>query len=320
MKKYQFYLNKGVTEKTNMAKRLNELKCNWAENVEMDSKALVEEKESEESKRSNDDSSVIKRPNDDHNDLNTSMEKQKVEKYDKGDMESDNGEEDVDFHSEEKGDESDWKEELHLREELINLALEEDAQSRTQTMEEVLQELSQDMRADSKWLFRISSRLAVGAVVMMRRSDQLKTLEIKKREESQLGPLLLESETLQATDASHDEKKQKPKKDPLKCFYCHEEGHFRRECPKRLNTKRDRSRGNWHQPRGGWNQTRGTSGYRGSQIRDREGYQNRRPYENRPRQPPYGCECNEQHRAEAHENLQRQSEFENEKASHNPLN
>ena len=134
-----------------------------------------------------------------------------------------------------------------------------------------------------------------------------------------------EGETLQAADASHNEKELKPKKDPLKCFYCHEEGHFRRDCPKRLNVKRDRSRGNWHQPRGGWNQTRGTSGYRGIQIRNREGYQNRRSYVNdqydeRPRQPPYEYECNEQHWAGAHENSQRQSEFENERASHNPLN
>ena len=306
-----------------MAKNLNEFKRSWEENVENASKALVEEKESDKCR--NNDSSVIEESNDDHNDPNISTEKQKVEKSDKGDTESDSGEEDVDFHSEEKSDEIDWKEELHLREELIKLALEEDAPSRTQTMEEVLQELSQNMKANSKWLFRISSGLAVGAILMMRRNDRLKALEIRKREESQLGPMLLESETLQAADASHNEKKSKPKKDPLKCFYCHEEGHFRRECPKRLNAKRDRGRENWHQLRGGWNQTRGASGYRGIQIRDREGYKDRRSYVNdqydeRPRQPIYKYECNKQHWAGAHENSQRQSEFENERVSHNPLN
>ena len=204
-----------------MAKNLDEPKCSWAENVENDSNTLIKKKGSAESRCSNDDSSVIEESKDDHNDPNISTEKQKVEKYDKGDIESVSEEEDVDFHSEEKGDESDWKEELHLREELIKLALEEDAQS--VTMEEVLQELSQDMRADSKWLFKISSQLAVEAVVMKRRSDQLKTLEIQKREGSQSGPLLFVEETPQAVDASHTEEELKPKKDPLKCFYCYEE-------------------------------------------------------------------------------------------------
>ena len=282
-----------------MAESQDKFTFSWSKIVANDSNTLPEEKEVEESECSNDNFNTltvkkeIKESGDSEEDSNALIEKKKVEG-------TAGGEEDVDFYSEEKSKEVDWKEELHLREELIKLALEEDAQSRTQTMEEVLQELSQDMRADSKWLFRISSRLAVGAVAMMRRNDRLKTLEIRKREESQLGPLLLESETLQAADASHNEEKLKPKKDPLKCFYCHEEGHFRRDCPKRLNVKRDRSRGNWHQPRGGWNQTRGTNGYRSIQIRGREGYQNRRSYVNdqydkRPQQPPYEYECNEQH-------------------------
>jgi len=200
-----------------------------------------------------------------------------------------------------------------------------DTQSKTQTIEEAVQELGEDMLADAEWLLKTSSRLTMGAMAMVRRNVRLKALKIGKREESQLGSLHLENETLQATDASHNEKELEPKKDPLKCFYCHEEGHFRRECPKRLNAKRDRSRENWHQPRGGWNQTRGASRYRGIQIRDREGYKDRRSYVNdqydeRPRQPTYKYECNKQHWAGAHENSQRQSEFENERASRNPLN
>jgi len=309
-----------------MTKSLDELKCIWVENGENDSNVLVEEKESEESKCRNNDSSVIEESNDDHNDSNISTEKQKAEEPDKNDAESDSGEEDFDSYSGKKSTETDWKEELLLREELIKLAVAEgEKQAGTQNTAKALQELSEEMRAHSEWLLRTSSRLVMGAVATMRRNARLKVLEIRKQEESQAGPLLFEGETLQAADASHNEKKLKPKKDSLKCFYCHEEGHFRRDCPKRLNVKRDRSRGNWHQPRGGWNQTRGTSGYRGSQIRDREGYQNRRPYMNdqydeRPQRPPYEHECNEQHWAGAHENWQRQSEFENEKASHNPLN
>jgi len=298
-----------------MAKSLDELKCIWAENVENNSKTLVEEKESEESKCRNNDSSVIEESNDDHKDSNISTEEQKAEEPDKSNAESDSGEEDFD-----------WEEERHLREELIKLAVEKkDTQSKTQTIEEALQELGEDMIADSEWLLRISRRLTMGAVTMMRRNVRLKALEIRQREEAQLGPPLYEKENPRAVDASHNKEDLKPKKDPLKCFYCHEEGHFRRDCPKRLNAKRDRSRGNWHQPRGGWNQTRGTSGYRGIQIRDREGYQDRRSYVNdqydeRPRQPPYEHECNEQHGAGAHENSQRQSEFENERASHYPSN
>jgi len=339
-----------------MAKSLDARKSSWAENVENDSNALIKEKESAKSECSNDSSSVIKRPNDDHNNSNIATEEQKAEKPDKGDEESESSEENFDSFLEKKGNEIDRKELLHLQEELIKLAVAvEDKRARMQTTGEALKELGEEIRANSEWLdteiemLRPPSRLVMRTVATMRRNARLNVLEIQKREESQSGPLLFEGETLQAADASRNEKKLKVKKDPLKCFYCHEEGHFRRECPERMasrgrggwnqsrggwNQSRggwNQSRGGWnqarsgHQNRGGWNQTRGTSGYREIQIRNREGYQKRRSYVNdqydeRPRQPPYEYEGNEQHWAGAHENSQRQSEFENERASHNPLN